>query len=307
MSGARAEDGFTLVELLIVCTLSILLLGATLDALATMQKRSDSRMKIDALQDETRNTLDRMARQMRNLASLSDNPVHPLEVAGPQDIVFRSVSPVGPGTAANPTNIRRVRYCLSGTRLYEQTQVLADPANAPPLSAACPMTGNGWQTEQVSPDISNAGRVVFGYVLNRAPAANTEVTTATTTADLESVVGIRTTLFVDDDPRRPPLESSLSTEVFLRNQNRPPVAAFTGTTGVGTSIALDGGDSYDPEGAKLTFDWYDGGVWKGSGAIFHYSAGTGGHSITLKVTDASGNSATTAAQTFTCTTSGGCH
>jgi hypothetical protein len=169
------------------------------------------------------------------------------------------------------------------------------------------MAGNGWQTQQVSPDISNGSRPLFGYILNQAPNPNTEVSTATSTTDLESVVGIRTTLFVDDNPSRPPAESTLSTEVFLRNQNRPPVVSFSGTGGSGTTIMLDGGDSYDPEGSKLTFDWYDGGVWKGSGAMFAYAASTGSHTITLKVTDSAGNSATAAAQTFTCTTSGGCH
>jgi hypothetical protein len=117
---------------------------------------------------------------------------------------------------------------------------------------------------------------------------------------------VRATVYVDDNVTKAPGESTLTTEVYLRNQNRPPIAAFSASPGKGTAISLDGGDSYDPEGGKLTFDWYDGATKVGSGAFFVYDGGAGTHTIKLTVTDPAGNVDTADPKTFTCTTSGGC-
>ena len=48
-------------------------------------------------------------------------------------------------------------------------------------------------------------------------------------ADFPSVVAIGTRLFVDPLPASAPNESTLTTRVFLRNQNRAPTATFTAT------------------------------------------------------------------------------
>jgi hypothetical protein len=152
---------------------------------------------------------------------------------------------------------------------------------------------------------------VFSYMLTvPSPERYTELSTVTDDAQLERVVSVRSQFFVDDNLNRLPTESVLNTRVFLRNQNRKPTAAFNVVTS-GMSLQLNGGDSEDPEGGRLSFEWFDqansDAIKKiGVGSVLQYAASVGTHRITLKVSDPAGNTASAPAQTFDCQPSTGC-
>lgn len=76
--------------------------------------------------------------------------------------------------------------------------------------------------------------------------------------------------------------------------NTPPVAnAGADQTiecgGASTSVTLDGSASTDADGDPLTYEWREGATVLGTGAILNTSLPFGPHTITLKVTDPSGD------------------
>ena len=315
MRRARATDGFTLVEVMIVLGLMALLLASTLSAFASMERNAHITSDANDLQDQTRVVTDQVARQLRNLASQSDNVFKPIERAEPDDIIFRTVRQGGAAEipSANPTNIQRVRYCLnSQRRFYSQTQILADAATAAPPGSACPLTGNGWTSHRLlNGSVVNGKRPVFRYLLAVPPPQRyLELDRISDDTQLERVVSVRSQFFVDDDTEHKPGESVLNTRVFLRNQNRKPTAAFS-VVASGMTLQLNGGDSEDPEGGRLTFEWFDQPGSEairrvGEGSVSLYATSPGTHRITLKVTDPAGNTMGTAAQVFECQISTGC-
>ena len=308
----RDESGYTLIEVLLVSVLSIVVLGATLSVFTTMERKQQTSRKVNVLQDETRAVVDQIAKQLRNVASPSDNVFKPIERAEPHDLIFRVVSRTGTATATNPTNIQRVRYCLDNQRrLYTQTQVLTDASTAHPVGQACPLPGSGWSSQRlINGNVVNGTRPVFSYVMS-STSGYQELATVTADAELERVVSVRAQIFVDDNIASGPAESALGTRVFLRNQNIKPTASFIATPSGTMSLQLNGSASEDAEGGRLLFEWFDENVVAtnkkvGEGAVFLYSPVVGSRSIYLKVTDPGGNFAVTPAQTFNCQTSTGC-
>ena len=65
----REENGFTLVELLIVCVVMLVVLGATLTTLNSFQSNAETNARVNDSQDEARRATDQLARDLRNLAS----------------------------------------------------------------------------------------------------------------------------------------------------------------------------------------------------------------------------------------------
>ena len=60
------------------------------------------------------------------------------------------------------------------------------------------------------------------------------------------------------------------------------------------SVAVNATGSRDPEGDRITYQWYDGTDLIGQGLAFTWDDGTSGfHTIKLTVTDASGLSEST--------------
>jgi hypothetical protein len=116
-------------------------------------------------------------------------------------------------------------------------------------------------------------------------------------------------LYVDTDPGTGPAEQQVTTGVDLRNQDRGPTALFKKTLAGGGVVLLDGTTSTDPDNDPLTYCWYDSTVTGSVGlcgphsiadsAYFRYTTTPGSpHSITLTVTDPSGLSSTSAADSF---------
>ena len=264
MTRTRAgQAGFTFVEVLLAMSLMAIVFAATLAVFTTMQRGSATNQRLNDNQQQARVATDAIAKRLRNLASPSDstNPLdqQPLERAEPFDLIFRTVRSDGTGpTAANPQNLERYRYCLGTDKvLYEQRQTWTGAMPATPAATACP--GGGWNTQRpVVSNVVNGTRPVFHYQGSPEPGVYSELTSVAP-ADFPTAIALRSTLWVDPDPEHRPGAATLSTRVFLRNQNRPPTAHLS-VVASGRKITMNASMSDDPEGNTLTYEWLRNGV-----------------------------------------------
>lgn len=245
MSRLRDESGFTLIEVLVVSAMLVVVLGAVLGAFESFASSTEKNRRLNDVQDSIRVSVDALTRELRNLASPTNELPQAIQRKTDTDLIWLSVAGNKPNGSANVRNTRLVRYCLTtGTRpqLWRQELVwtsLAAPAT--PAAPTCPDTTGGWTSKRLMADyVVNGARPVFSY-------------NATAPTD---VTEIGVSLFVDADPGHSPKEVALQSAVFLRNQNRAPVAAFDAVVSSGT-IILNASASEDPEGRALDFFWYD--------------------------------------------------
>lgn len=280
MSGLRREDGFTLPEILVGMMLMLIVMSASLsvlDQFTALSTRTDSRVD---LQDRARTATRHVARSLRNLAASPDLPTV-VERPGEYDLVFRTVDEPR-DSGSNTRNLRRVRYCLDTAdpargRLIEQTQRwTSSTAPTMPSSSACPSSTWG------------PHRVVAERITNRVGGQDRPLWTYVH-ASTDQIASVRLNLFMNGEPKLKQREVSLRTGVFLRNQNRSPIAVFTAApTGV-RHILLNASGSYDPEGELLDFAWFVNGVDVGSGLSTTYRAPSQGtYSVYLEARDPSG-------------------
>jgi len=296
MNRLRDQSGMTLIELQIVLVLMVGVLGATLTTFNQSEESRRVNQDQNEAQDQNRRTLDKIARDLRNLASPSTASPVAVERNGADDLIFKTVAPVQPNGSLNARNITRVRYCLgasSGGKAslfrQEQTWVTPNPPPNPPMGTTCP--DSGWPA--VPNGVGNS-RVVAESIVNREHGAAIFTYDSTAPASVYSI-GIE--LLVDANPARSPTASRLSSGVFLRNQNKEPQAAATATdTGTGHLLLLNGSGSVDPEGGTIAlYQWFADGnlttpvatgavaTWAPSGSTWPQT-----HDITLKVTDSGG-------------------
>jgi len=295
------ERGFTLIELMIAMTLSLVVFGLIGTSLVAYQKNSGRTTRQNDSQDQARTAVDRMVRELRNVASSRATPTL-IESAGSYDLVFQTIGRAPPAGSANSTNTQRVRYCLppdpapgnpAKEVLMVQTETwttAATPANpwAPSagVSPACPHTpgslpaGASVSTARLAENVTNryAGenRAAFSY----------------DSATLAQITTVGIDLFVDADVEQSPEEIQLRSAAFLRNQNQPPVASFTASaTGAG-HVLLNAGASSDPDNQAITFKWYRVvGATRtqiGTTGLLDWAPGAGTYSVELDVTDSGG-------------------
>ncbi|WP_205697983.1 PilW family protein [Conexibacter sp. SYSU D00693] len=278
LRGQRGEVG--LVELLIGAAMMLGAVGAALTVFETALPVDAETRERNTSQDQARTALDRLARQLRNLASPTPDQPQAVDRATPFDVVFQSVDPVGPNAGTNAANVQRMRWCLDGgtptARLYLQTQTWTTAvAPAVPSATACP--GAGWSST----------RVVATDVANRAADPDVPLF-AVDGQSLLDVSALHAELVIDTDPGAGAPATRLATGVFLRNQNRRPVAQFTATPSA-KGIVLNGSLSSDPEGQELRYRWFDGAQEIGTGVVLTHPVPTGsGHQIRLEVSDPAG-------------------
>jgi prepilin-type N-terminal cleavage/methylation domain-containing protein len=310
---ARVGDtrGFTLVEVLLAAVLMLIVLGATLTAIERFWNTNKVNNDLNDAQDVARNTSDQLARQLRNLALPTPTSPNSIDIASSYDLVFKTADP----------GRRRVRYCLTTDapaapdrgRLYMQKQAAAgvgsaDPPVPPTTSCPGPTTGSpAWDTATVVADsvvnrVKGDERPVFSFNAPTSPVS-----------ELPKITLVRSDIFIDFDTSRRPLESRISTGVYLRNQNQVPKADFSAVSGgTGTRrFILNGSGSSDPEGRTLVYTWFSGPTPDladtncastnavgciGDGVTLDYTfpsaAGNGVQTFTLLVKDPGGMTAT---------------
>jgi type II secretory pathway pseudopilin PulG len=255
------ESGFTLVEVLLVSLLMVVVLGASLTALNSFQSNAETNARQNDAQDEARRGIDQLARELRNLASPTNEQPQAVKRAEAQDLIVQSVADVRPAGSQNVRNAQFVRYCYDGASSLVVRQRLTwtsstDPGY--PTGTACP--ASGWETtEFAAGDAVNGARPLFAY----------------DAVTLTEITEIHSSLYVDVNPGRRPKETTIGTTVFLRNQNRTPIARFSAAATAEGKIVLNGSESEDPEEKALRYYWYDPAVSttveRGQGIVYEYT------------------------------------
>lgn len=286
----RDQAGFTLIELLISMSLITVVVMATISAFVSFNRNERVNRLQNEAQDEARLTMERLSSQLRNLASPNDFSPKSVEKADPFDLVFLTVDAVKPVGSANARNIKRVRYCVGDVTggkasLVRQEQVWQVVLPPPSFSTAgCPNASWGNST------------IVAEDIVNTAQATPVPVFTFTPgPAPVEDITAIRANLVVDWNPGAAPIATDLKSGVFLRNQNRAPVASCTAQyAGTGKQVALNGSASEDPEGFNMkTYQWYADGKTvdppDATGVVAVWTAQTSGtHQFRLHIEDQGG-------------------
>jgi len=324
----RSEAGLTLIEVLVAMIVSLVILGATLTAFAGLVGQRDHVDRQTEVETDARRGSERLARQLRNLASPADIitnvqvSTQPKSVDRnlPFDLIFKDIDDVLPPGSLNSANVRRVRYCLQTAGavpgagfsaapdrgvLWMQTQTWTT-ALPPAMPAAEECPGTGWSTQRIMADhVVNAAespaRAVFRY------SGDAGLVTDTSDAARETVSRVEETLIVDADPTRRPAATQLTTSVILRNQNRAPIGRFTYTllnpllSPTTCSVQLNGSASEDPESKPLEYLWYvDDQLMTQKGVVVQLTLPKGTHNFQLRVSDPAQLRGTSATEAHTC-------
>lgn len=252
------QAGFTLVEMLVGMIMSLIIFSAGLTLLDTFQHQNQLDEQRSVVQDSARTTIDRMTRQLRNVAAESPTSAGALERSGPDDLVFQTVQPNGtPYGGANATNQMRVRYCLdsstpSNGTLYMQTQTWTTVAgpSVPTDNGMCPApASSGWQTKTVV--VTNVTNGIVNQSRPVSPVFTYAPLGSTAPAQINFV---DVDLFLNLSPGKPQDETEMKSGIFLRNSFASPIASFS-VDQTTANVTLNASTSSDPNGQALTFQW----------------------------------------------------
>jgi prepilin-type N-terminal cleavage/methylation domain-containing protein len=272
MTSVRSQHGFTLVELLVAMALAMIVFGATLTAFDVFQTNNRFDLLRNETQDNARNAIDRLARELRNVAAPSPSYLGALELAEPNSLTFETIDSTHVWGGENSANAIRVRYCLDDSnpsneivwRQMTGWTVKGEEAPKLPTSKTCPdLNASDWTTNtQLVQHVTNriggqTTRPLFTY----GPTGVSEVS---------KIVSVEPTLYLDVTPGTRQLcgvtheasctETQLTSGISLRNVNRQPIAAFTAVERGKHQIILNASESNDPGGLALTYKWWDNGT-----------------------------------------------
>lgn len=249
----RRSDGFTLVELLVVMSISLVVFGATLTAWVSIMHSNRALESQEDNAEEARVSLDRATRQLRNLANPTVNAVTTIDRATSYDFIFQTSDP----------SKTWVRYCLeptsstSGT-LWENESTSAITTD---MRGACPAAGTGWTRSQaVVQHVTNKAGTLDRPIFTFECSVNAVAGCPASTADYPKILNVGMGLWIDGNSTDRVTERNVSTSVYLRNQNEGPTARVTQSTlsVVGRRYLLNGSGSTDPEQRTLEYFWFEG-------------------------------------------------
>jgi type II secretory pathway pseudopilin PulG len=187
MSGRlRREDGFTLPELLITISMSMIIALAAFGLLDTAIKRTgETQMRVEATQ-RGRQAVDVMTRQMRSQVCLSAT-VPAMVKASPLEATFYVDLSDGTKPLAERIEKRVLTYDASTAQIWEHTYV-ATPGKTPTEFPATP-TRKRLLLENAAPGTWSDGRAdtIFRYYAfskTTPPAPNVELVDPTAATDL---------------------------------------------------------------------------------------------------------------------------
>lgn len=270
----NSDGGFTLVEVLVTMTLSIMVLLAVLAISDAFGRHVAANNALTTSEDTARGTVDTLVAQLTNAttAQSGGTTIGPILRQSPYDLIFVSAAwnpkvgttPAGVGTA------QPVRYCIdesgtlwTGRQTTFPTDPLAEPpapTHSVPTTAECTGTLNGKWTY---------GQATTGVVVAQSSLSGDQRL---------RTVGIKLALTVAD--RSYPLV--LQTSVTARNAVATPsvvASDFTCTKASAGSlwtVRPVGGSLQDSDGAAITVDYYSSatnGRYLGRGAIQLNSGG----------------------------------
>jgi prepilin-type N-terminal cleavage/methylation domain-containing protein len=305
---ARGQAGFTLMEVLVTMVITMIVFGATLTLLDVFQRDNRISLLRNETQDNARNAVDRLARDLRNVAAPKSIPELPgaLESAEAYALVFQSISADSTYEwGENASHASRVRYCLDNSNpsnelLWRQSKRWKE-SRAPtlPTVTTCPdLTAGDYETstrlaEQVTNRIGGQSRALFTYGPGSAPAT-AEINSIEVNAYLDLHPGERQVCGTNHAESC--TETQLTSGISLRNANRQPTAFFTATQlGSERHVYLNASESKDPQGLALAYKWWDSGTLLNTTAQ-QYETGKleekSTHTFKLEVTDPGGLSST---------------
>jgi type II secretory pathway pseudopilin PulG len=153
------EDGFTLTELLVAMTVSIIILLATLGALDAFNNGVAVNNRLTDAGDTARREVAEMVRVLRDGgAPTPTSGAQPSTVvqAGANDLVFLSRS--WPGESGVGTTSNHVeRYCLNTTtRTLWFDGLKAGTSGSATPGSACPSTASGWTSRAIATNVLNS-------------------------------------------------------------------------------------------------------------------------------------------------------
>ena len=142
----RAEDGFTLAELLVAASLGIIVLFGILSVFDNFSSNAARQTRITDANDQVRRTMDRIVSDVRQAATI--------EVAGPNDLVYT--------VRDSATQTRRERICLDASgRMWRSSVTTASPPAPMSSGTACPSSGAAQVTSLRS--ANSASNPMFTY------------------------------------------------------------------------------------------------------------------------------------------------
>jgi hypothetical protein len=307
--------------------LAIIVFGATLTILEVYMRQSNGVTQRFDAQNQARLAVDRIVRQLRNVASPLTSPKL-LERATPYDLVFETI---GSPSGANLAGTERVRYCIpqdsasgssSEEELMSQTETWStstpptDPwSSDPTVTIPCPDTTFAQQPN---------GAVIASSVVNRyqqsGPPGTTQVQPAfnfnngldnnsVTPTDLPDISTIQVNLWVNPTPNVSGATTEIQSAAYLRNKEHQPIANFSPTAVGNGGVILNGGSSYSPDGEQLSYGWScisancpaNTSLDSATDGLVPWQPGAGAYTVQLIVTDENGLQSTPYQATVTVT------
>lgn len=276
---ARGEEGYTLVELLVVMSVSLVVLFATLGVFDAFSKSTAASDRLTQSQDAARTQLDRITELLRSARPRTDGGEAVIIPAsgygGLSDLTFTTYA--GAGTA---NRLHAVRLCVNTTTRTLWRETLDDASGYVSPGASCPSAAGGWARATLVTNVANTAAVPLFALDSARRSLDIDLVVDGRTAG--QPLALRSSAFL----RLPTLSSTAAGPVSVQKSCNGVVATLS-VVGTTASATFKGTLS---NGAQVTL---------GTGTSIVVSASTP-TVVTPIITNASGVVQTLSAMTVLC-------